>query len=267
MNNENMIYEINNKKYFIDVKNYSFNLLENPKQQLSIYDMWHREYGYQFHFDLSTNKIVLHEKDFNPDTCDLLNIPHLSSLVPNAIAKHYGLQTKEVINKTDYEIMLDKRDFFDFKQFQLPLVEIEGQYFVVRVLSNRLSPTNKREGSDINFYDLDSFFNEKLNQFIFPYNPATQRLEKFDLRKTTEIPAHLVLISIPHYDKLDPIRNAIKRGVSLSQILPKAQLKGKIIAKKIPWEKTDFPELFKENIERLAKDQKEVTKTRRTKKM
>lgn len=263
---DNMIYEINSKIYFIDVKNFSFNLLDNPKQQLSIYDMWHTEFGYEFHFDLSTDKIILHEKDLNPQTYDMLNIPHLSALVPNTIAKHYGLQIKEVMDKTDYEIMRDKRDFFDLHQFKLPILEIEDKIFRVRYKVELLDPLFKG-GTPISFNELDNYFNEKLNRFIFPYNPTTQRLEIFDLHKTTEIPAHLVLISIPHYDKLDPIRSALKKGISLGQVIPKIPLRTNIIAKNVAWEKTDFPQLFRENKERLEKEKRELTQPRRTHKM
>lgn len=263
---DNMIYEINSKKYFIDIKNFSFNLLEDPKQQLSIYDMWHTEFGYEFHFDLSTDKIILHEKNFNADTYDLINIPHLSTLVPNGIAKHYGLQIKDVMDKTDYEIMLDKRVFFDLRQSIGPTLKIEDKIFLVRYKSELLDPL-VTDGTPITFNELDNYFNEKLNRFIFPYNPTTQKLEIFDLHKTTEIPPHLVLISIPHYDKLDPIRSALKKGISLGQVFPKTLLKTAIVAKKIPWEKTDFPFLFRENKERLEKEKREQTKKGRTHKM
>lgn len=262
-----MIYEINEKKYFIDVKNYSLNLLENPKIQLSFYDMDYVEDGYQVHFDTYANQILLNKDELNPYFYMQYLIPHLTTLVPNAVAKHYGLPINEVVNKTDYEVMLDKRDFFDYND-TYPIVNIEGQNFDVSFYSRCLiHQKNRRDGHEITFYDLDQFLNKKLNRFVFPYNQQTQRLEQIDLHKTTEIPNHLVLISIPFYDKLDPIGHAKEMCTSLGKILPKTPLKAVIVAKKIPWDKTYLPELFRKKKELLAKEQNEQTKKGRTHKM
>lgn len=267
MKKDDVIFEINKERFSIDLKNNSLNHLEIPFIELSIYDMRYTQEGYKFNYDPSAISILGQHDKFKKNKHIQIVMPHLSTLIPNEVAKHYGLQLNEVLNKSDYDIMLDKRGVFDRQMGKLAIVEIEGHDFYVDFQMQCIRPHDNFNSRGISFDDLDDNFSEEMNRSVFPYNPKTKELEEIDYDNLTSVPTHLVAISIPHFHKLDPFSYARQTGFSLSEILKETPQKSRTIAKTISWEKFGLTDLIKQNKERLAPENKEIKQSGNRRKM
>lgn len=267
MKNDKTIFEINNEPFSIDIKNNTLDLIEIPFIQLSIYDMRYTQEGYKFNYDPSSKTILGQHDKFNRNEHIQIVMPHLSKLVPNEVAKHYGLQLNEVLNKTDYDVMHDKRGLFDRQMGKLAIVEIEGHDFYVDFQMKCIRPSDKIMHPGISFDQLDDNFSEKINRSVFPYNPQTHTLEEIDCDNLTSFPKHLVVISIPHFYEIDPFSYSRDSGFSLSKILKETPQNSKTIAKTISWEKLGLTDLIKQNKERLAMGKKDIKQSGNRRKM
>lgn len=267
MKNDNTVFEINNEPFSIDIKKNTLDLIEIPFIELSIYDMRYTKEGYKFNYDPTSYSILGQYDKFNNQKHIQVVMPHLCNLAPNEVAKQYRLQLHEVIGKTDYDIMQDKRGLFDRQMGKLAIVEIEGQDFYVDFQMKCIRPSDKIMHPGISFDQLDHNFSEKMNRSVFPYNPQTQTLEEIDCDNLTSFPKHLVVISIPHFYELDPFSYSRDSGFPLSKILKETPQKSKTIAETISWEKLGLTDVIEKNKNRLAMEKKDLKQSGNRRKM
>ena len=267
MKNDNAIFEINNEPFSINIKKNTLDLIEIPFIELSIYDMRYTQEGYKFNYDPTSYSILGQYDKFDNKKHIQVVMPHLCTLAPNEVAKQYRLQLHEVIGKTDYEIMRDKRPIFDRQMGKLPIVEIAGHDFYVDFQMKCIRPHNNFLSPGITFKQLDDSFNEELNRSVFPYNPKTLAIEELDYDTLTSIPKHLVAIAIPHFHELDPYGYAGQTGFSLAKLLKETPQNSKTFAKNISWGNFGFTDLIKQNKERLAAENKEIKQSGKRRKV
>ena len=248
MKNITADYIIAGEGYSIDIPNNSLVNIQNPKVELSLYDMLYAPDGYYFNFDANEKRILIINKKEDAK----LRMPHLCTMIPDKVASHYGLDSYDLHTKTDYEIMIDKQRVFDRQMGKLPIVEIAGNSYLVDFDSLSLKSASSAHTKEIKFADLTPYYDLQQRSAVFPYNPKTKKIQEFDLFTTTKIPDDIVLVKLPHHFELDPIGAYRSFNTSIKDVLHFMPQKSVTKAQIIEWKDTKLPERIKENKEKLS---------------
>ena len=250
MNNEVADYIIAEEGYNIDVQSNRLIHTQDPKIELSIYDMLYTSEGYYFSFDTNEKRILM----VNNKEDARLRMPHLCTMVPDKVAKYYNIDSHDLHTKTDYEVLIDKQAFFDRQLGKLPIVDISGNRYVVDYDSGSLKSESTENLSEIKFSDLIPYYDVQLKTAVFPYNIQKKMIQDFDISTLTAIPDDLVLVQLPHHFELDPIgayRSSKESLKDLQNIMPNKSI---ITAKIIYWNDTTLPEIIKKNVGTISSE-------------
>lgn len=250
MKNITADYMIAGEGYSIDIQNNSLVNIQNPKVELSIYDMLYAPDGYYFNFEANEKRILIINKKEDAK----LRMPHLCTMIPDKVASHYNLDSYDLHTKTDYEVLIDKQSILDRQMGKLPIVDIAGSRYVVDFESKSLKLESNTQNSEIKFVDLIPYYDQALRTAVFPYNPEKQKIQDFDWYSLQEIPKDLVLIKIPHHNELDPIGAYRTNHLSVKDSITKIQQKTFIKATTIDWKDTRLPEIIKENNAKISSE-------------
>jgi len=212
------------------------------------------EGGYEFDYGLKSRNIRniwIDEKSVR------VKIPELVELDPLGMSERYNIPLQELKDKTDFEIMVNQK-LFDQRVNQgiLPTINIAGYLFYVVIDKDRLIPKNDpaSEGIPLPFF---AQYDQVLGDNVFAYDPKNREIKEIDYFKITEIPEGLIAIQLPYSFSMDPIGWNLIVNKNAKSGLKTCELKMHFTAPQIPWEKTDLPDIIKENLEEEKKKQME----------
>lgn len=248
---------IEGTEFIIDVNRLEFREKADERNILSLHLMKDIEGGYQFSYGLqskNTPNIWTDEKSVT------VTIPELVELDPIGMSIKYNVPLEQLRGKTDFEVMVDQ-DAYDrrMKKDELPTIDIAGEIFHVVLDKDKLIPKADPFAHGI---DIPSFGNPDhvLGDYTFAYDPIKREIVELDYLKILEIPKDLIAINLPYAFRLDPIGWNINLNRDPKWALKTIDFKMEHQSPKIPWEKTDLPEIVKENLEDLRKKQREQKK-------
>ncbi len=211
--------------------------------------------GYEFDYGLESKNI--HSIWIDEESVRVC-IPELVQLDPTGMSEKYGIPSEHLKGKTDFEIMVNQ-EYFDLRVNKgvLPTIDIAGDLFNVVLDKDKLIPKDAPLSEGI---PIPSFtqYDQVLGDNVFAYDPNSREIKELDYLKITEIPNNLIAIRLPYSFSLDPIGWNLQNNRDAKSGLKTGNFKMHFNAPKIPWEKTDLPEIIKENLEEIR--QKEIEK-------
>ncbi|MFC3756580.1 hypothetical protein ACFONJ_11430 [Chryseobacterium tructae] len=248
---------IEGTEFIIDVNRLEFREKADERNILSLHLMKDIEGGYQFSYGLqskNTPNIWTDEKSIT------VKIPELVELDPLGMSTKYKIPLEQLRGKTDFEIMVNQYAFDRrMEKGQLPTIDIAGEIFQVELDKDKLIPKADPFAHGI---DIPSFGNPDhiIGDYTFAYDPIKREIVELDYLKILELPKDLIAINLPYAFRLDPIGWNINLNRDPKWGLKTIDFKMEHQSPKIPWEKTDLPEIIKENLEELRKKQAEQKK-------
>lgn len=252
MKKEKPYVDIEGERYLVNVK---LNRLEHSRHQykrLSICDMKYAKEGYTFYIEKATKSIVNDRIVFNQKDHTFVSIPHLCKLDPHGVAKKYRYTPEQMEGKTDFDLMPDLQGLFYRQNGALPQVEIEGQNFYVDYRMRCLRPQDNFHTNGIQFDELEYYFDDQQDRFIFPYDKKKLDIASIDIDTVTVIPSNVVIVTLPCLQALDPIGYSRATGFDREEILRETPQNQKTIAGQISWEKSGIYAVIEENKKKLG---------------
>lgn len=129
----------------------------------------------------------------------------------------------------------------------LPTIEIHGHTFYVDIRMNKLRPKDDFQSNGIVFSDIEDYFNDEKDLYIIPYDPQKKEVVKIDYETITQIPKELIVVKIPHMQKLDPVGWNRQHDYDLTAGFKKSALQMCFKANSGKWEDIYVPQKIKEN--------------------
>jgi hypothetical protein len=236
-------------EFIVDVENLELREKAEPENSFGMRDMIDcEEEGYRINYygnaEPSWVRIV---------------VPQFVTLDPEGMAQKYNKSVEEILLSTDFEIMVDQEQLTRRLQFgELPTIDIAGHTFYAEARLDILRPKDDFSKLGIRFTDLDPYYYEERETYIFPYDPKTHQLAEPDWKKIIEYPKDILLVEIPFVRTLDPVGWNRRGGWPEKAGLKETGLQMKFKAGIIPWHQAGIDDLIAEN--RLKKPMDKNTK-------
>ncbi|MCT4234985.1 hypothetical protein HZP42_01160 [Elizabethkingia anophelis] len=155
------------------------------------------------------------------------------------------------INEDAYDLRVNKG--------QLPTIVIAGHIFFVDIRMDMLRPKDDFLSRGIVFSEIQNYHDQDQNSYTIPYNPKTHEFHDIDFSIVKEFPKDLIAVQFPVESELDRIGWNRHHGFELRQGLSKRGFRMQFEGREIPWEKTFFADMIKNNLrsEKITGDYKE----------
>lgn len=242
------IYLLEGTEFFVDVTRFQLIEKENSHNVIPFSKM--EDHGDCYRFDYNTTIKNIPEYPNRRDA--EIEIPEFVVMDPEGMARKYSITVDEVKNKTDFDFMVDQKEFdLRAKMGRLPTIEIAGHLFYVDMRMDKLRPKNDFGAYGISFSDIDDHFSEERNSYIIPYDPKKREFRDLDYENITSIPKDLIVIEFPFQQVLDPVGWNRQGGWDIKEDLKHIRIKSHFTAKIVPWEQTYIVDIIKDNLERM----------------
>lgn len=218
--------------------------------------------GYEFEYGLESRNI---RNIWTDEESVNIKIPELVELDPLGLSIRYNIPLEQLKGKSDFEILVDQKAFdLRVNKGMLPTIDIEGDIFYVVLDKGRLIAKDDPMSKGIPIPTFEQY-DQILGENVFAYNPKNREIKEIDYLKITEIPKDLIAIRLPFSFSLDPIGWNLMNNRDARFGLKTSNFKMHFSSPKIPWEKTDLPDIVRENLEELRQKQTERMKQPSTK--
>ncbi|KEQ30190.1 hypothetical protein N180_06580 [Pedobacter antarcticus 4BY] len=262
MKRELPIINIHGTDFFIDVESLSLKERANENNFIPFGYMADVPGGYEFEYGLDSRNI---HTIWTDEESVRIKIPELVELDPFGMSQRYQVSMEQLKGKTDFEIMVDQQAFdLRVNKGVLPTIDIAGDLFYVVLDKDRLIPKDDPQSVGI---PMPSFiqYDQVLGENVFAYDPKKREIKELDYLKITEIPKNLIAVRLPYSFSLDPVGWNWQNNRDAKTALKTSNLSMHFSSPKIPWEKTDLPDIIKENLEELRQKKVEKIKSGLTK--
>lgn len=251
------IINIHGTDFWVNIEKLELTEKVNEKNVIPFGYMRDVSGGYEFDYGLESRNI---RNIWTDEESVRVTIPPLVELDPIGISQKYNVPMEQLKGKTDFEIMVDQQAFdLRVNKGVLPTINIADDVFYVVLDKERLIPKDNPSSEGI---PLPSFvqYDQVLGENVFAYDPKKQEITELDYLKITEIPKNLIAIRLPFSFTLDPVGWNLITNRDVKFGLKTSNLKMQFNAPQISWEKTDLPDIIKENKEELRQKQTERMK-------
>ena len=255
MKRELPVYVIEGTAFVVDVANLQLREKENPGNVLYVFEMWDVGDGYAFDYSPKIkNMPALPSNDENET---FIKIPPLKKLDLVGMAEAYGYSPEEIMEKSDFGIMVDQEALTKRLMGHLPVVDIAGDSFYVDLKKDRMFPEGSFLSKGIVFSEIRSYYNNEQSAYIIPYNPKTREFEAMDYDNITAIPKDQVLVAFEHESILDPVGYNSVHGWDELCRLKFTNVKSHFKAKVIKWEDTAINLVIEKNLNKWQQEMQE----------
>lgn len=135
----------------------------------------------------------------------------------------------------------------------LPTIEIAGHTFYIDIRMDKLRPKDEFLSNGIVFSEIEDFYNDQKEEYTIPYDPQKKEPGKIDYETITQIPKELIVVKIPHMQKLDPVGWNRENDYDLTAGFKKSALIMSFKTNSGKWEDIYVPQKIRENLESLKK--------------
>ena len=246
--------QIEGTEFIIDVLREELREKNNPQNVMPITDMRYtgNNNGYFFYYDLGTKNIVDESKIVDLSYIDdfpRVEIPELTRIDPLGMAEKYRRPLKEVIGKSDLDLMIAPGSPLDLRLNKgiLPTLDIAGHTFYVDLQMYKLRPKDDFRSKGIGFDQIQQYYDDERQAYVIPYNPATREFQQHNTSALTELPKDFIMVRFPHAAEMDEPGWAKKCGLSLPNFKSLESFQMHHEARILPWEETDVPMHIKRN--------------------
>lgn len=221
------VFEVDIQQDLIRQKN-------NPNNRIGFGLMEYRGTHYTLLYDMS-RKIYGGHDSFSQNVV-LVQIPQKVELDPEAMAKKYKLDIKDIKGKSDFEVMVEQSSFKNrVEKGKLPVIDIAGKQFYVDLRLQELRLTDDFSTK----IDLRNLYNDHREQYEFYFRPAKNQIVEID--KNFKGPLNgIVLVRLPTDVKLDPVAVARTNNLDMKAFLSKHPIPKNLTAEIIPAHKTEL---------------------------
>ncbi|WP_423147799.1 hypothetical protein [Rubrolithibacter danxiaensis] len=240
------IHIIEGTEFIVDVQQGQLRQADKPENVILFEDMQYKESHYTFRYDLSTKNIPF-SFTADPKNAREVQVPQMVTLDPAGMAEKYSIPVLSLKDKTDFDIIVDKKLLQERLNGKLPMINIAGHDFIVDFRLKELRPKDDFSTS-IRLHDLHYVIEQE--KYLAYYHPASHQVIDIDPARIKEVPRGVVLIEIPFERKLDPVAAAREYGMDYKDMLVKYPILKNLQANVIPIEQTNLPKLVKTNRER-----------------
>jgi hypothetical protein len=130
-------FEIEGILFIVDIERQALVEFQNPANEISFIDHM-RDLGthYELRFDPAIGSAA--SKDQSNNEVKTIHVPQMTALDPLNMAKRYGITEEQVKGKPDFEVIVDQEALAIRKNGKLPLIDIQGEAFVVDLRMHEL---------------------------------------------------------------------------------------------------------------------------------
>lgn len=257
-------YEVKGTTFLVDVDQNRFHEKENIFNSMYLFDMDILSDGYGFWYDKQAKNVGYGDAEGDREV--YIQIPFLTEIAPEEMARKYGKEVTEVIGKTDYEIMVDPLVLKDRKDHGiLPQLHIKGHIFYPYIREDRLQPKDDFSTMGLSYDFMDRYLYPNARAYLIPYDPKKHEVREIDLDTVTEYPKDIIPVEIPLKHETDPFGYAIRHQLPIQEFLMEYPPKAHPQAKVFSWKETRLPEIIEANRQKLQHN-KEVKPKQQPKK-
>lgn len=239
--------ELEGTDFFVDVTRFQLIEMYDSNNVIPFGKM--EDYGDCYRFDYNRTVKNIPEYPNRRDT--EIEIPEFVVLDPEGMAKKYNLSVEEIKNKTDFDFMVDQKEFdLRVNQGRLPTMEIAGHLFYVDMRMDKLRPKDDFLSNGISFTAIEDHFSEGKDTYLIPYDPKKHEFRDLDYEIITSIPKDLIAIEFPFQKVLDPVGWNRQGGWDIKEDLKHIGLKSHFTSKIVDWKQTFIVDIIKGNLER-----------------
>lgn len=250
------VINIEGTDFIVDVSKLELREKADPTNIIAFENMRDVGDGYTFDYSLKNKNLP---SMFDRE-CITVKISEFVALDPIGMANKYNYPVDEIKDKTDFELMVDKKAFdMRVNKGILPTVDIAGHLFYVDIRMDKLRPKDDFLSNGIVFSDIETYYDLEKRTYTIPYNPKTREFQEPDYLNLKELPKDLIAVSFPSERLLDRIGWNRKYGLEITHGLVRNGLKLQFAAKNVSWKKTFLVDLIKSNLT-AEKRQKKATK-------
>lgn len=245
-------YSIGHTHFIVDIEKQALVEFQRPANEISfIRDMQDLQTHYLLRFDPKTGSAA--GGQLADDLVQLIKVPQLTELDPLNMSAKYGIPAAQLKGKSDFEVMVDQEALAIRRQGKLPLIDVNGEDFVVDLRMQELRHAEY-------FYPILSLHsfeltNDGWNYEAF-YHPIMKQTVEID-PKLLEMPDHIVRIKLPNEIGLDPVSAARIYGIDERELLRRYPIQKDLKAEIIPLSETGIPRLIQQNKEKLQREHEE----------
>jgi hypothetical protein len=248
-------YSIGNTHFIVDTDKQVLREFLRPTNEISfVSDMLDKQTHYELRFNTQSGSV--HEKTHPDEHLQIVEVPQMTQLDPIGMSRKYGIPEEQLKGKTDFEIIVDPEALAIRKNGKLPIIDINGERFVVDLRMHELRhaeffyPVISLKSFDIADEDwrYEGFYNTMLKQVV-EIDP-----------NLLEFPDHVIKIRLPLEVELDPVAVARDHGIDERDLLRRYPIQKELIAEVIPLSETEVPAMIQRNKEALQKEHAENMK-------
>jgi hypothetical protein len=233
------IYKIDGTKFLVDLRNNRLCKQGSPDQELFFTDMIYRDSGYLC--KVERNRIGKYNEN-NEFGQIYIEVPHKAILDPETMAILTNRQLREIKGKTDFELMVNQKDYHERRKRVLPRVDIKGKVYRFDGETGLFSA----EGYALPALDAQRFVLHKFEPTMSAYFDTKDNcLVDLDFSNLTQMPADVISITLPIPFVIDGYGVAKRHGFDIKDTLMRYPTQTFFIAKTIPLEETAAGELFR----------------------
>lgn len=245
---------IEGTEFIVDCLNEQLIDKADPINRMNIKNMLYTGSGYDFNYDINTKNLATFESFThltNNSHIKNINIPNLTALDPEGMAKRYNQTVEYIKGKTDFELTLTPGSLLDLRwnKKMLPVLNIAGHPFFVDIAAGTLRPKDDFKSKGILLEQIREYYDRFAQAYIIPYNPKTHEFQEIDHLKITELPKDIIVVKFAHLQELDRVGWNVKYGFGPAHCIKEDQYKLHFKACTLPWEKTNIPNSIKLNLE------------------
>lgn len=258
MERELPIINIKGTDFIVDVDRFELREKGNPFNKINIFNLKDERDAYILEYCTQLKNIYI---PFVNDKPIVIKIPPVSKLDPIGMAKKYKQTLESIQGKTDFEIMVNQKDFdLRVNKGRLPTIEIAGHTFYVDLQMDKLRPKDDFLSNGIVFSDIEKYYDLENRTYTIPYNPKTHEFQEPDYLNIKELPKDLIAVQFPSERLLDRIGWSKKYGLEITHGLTKNGLKLQFTARNIPWKETFLVGLIESNLKAEKKQKNAIEK-------
>lgn len=194
--------------------------------------------------------------DGNPSGVLSWRVPPRVHLDPEGMAKKYGVRLEAIERMSDFEVMVNQDEYNLRMLGELPTIRIIDREFIADLRKYELREKSKFKNTGMSYHEMNQYrgfdvLSKDTDKIWFPYHPETGTISDILFRKLEVIPSDIVMIELPNEKVLDPVNYARANKEDVKAFLKLNPIQGfQFEAKVLPWEKTNLPEIIRENVKK-----------------
>ncbi|MCT4317832.1 hypothetical protein [Elizabethkingia anophelis] len=246
MERELPIINIEGTNFIVDIENLQLREKSDENNVIPFGYMSEVSGGYEFEYGVESKNI--HNIWIDEESMRV-KIPELVELDPLGMSIRYNMPLDELKGKNDFEVMVDQKAFdLRVNKGMLPTIDIAGDIFYVVLDKDQFIAKDDPKSIGMQIPSFEQY-DQVLGENIFAYDPKNRRIKQLDYLKIKEIPKDLIAIKLPFSFNMDPVGWNLENKRDAKFGLKTSTFKMHFNSPRIPWEKTDLPDIIKENAE------------------